>query len=45
MGLVEQLAEDYLLIELSRAEDSEVRTARLVPHGGRWPARVADLGL
>jgi tRNA threonylcarbamoyladenosine biosynthesis protein TsaE len=42
-GLVEQLADAHLEIAVSRAEDSDERTARLVPHGGDWPARVASL--
>jgi tRNA threonylcarbamoyladenosine biosynthesis protein TsaE len=42
-GLVEQLAETYLLIELTRDDTSERREARLVPHGGTWARRVASL--
>jgi tRNA threonylcarbamoyladenosine biosynthesis protein TsaE len=42
-GLVEQLVDDYLLIELSRSDDSERRTVRLIPHGGTWAARVAGI--
>jgi tRNA threonylcarbamoyladenosine biosynthesis protein TsaE len=40
-GLVEQLAESYLLVEISRSDTSDERSARLVPHGGDWAARVA----
>jgi tRNA threonylcarbamoyladenosine biosynthesis protein TsaE len=43
LGLVEQLADSHLVIELVRAEDTEVRTASLIPHGGDWAQRVADL--
>ena len=43
-GLVEQLADAWLLIELIRAADSEERTAVLSPHGGEWASRVAMLG-
>jgi tRNA threonylcarbamoyladenosine biosynthesis protein TsaE len=42
-GLVEQLADGYLEIRLDRADDSEVRTATLVPHGGDWPERLSLL--
>ncbi len=42
-GLVEQLSEARLVVELARAPDSEVRTATLRPHGGDWTARVAAL--
>ncbi|MCW2581988.1 MAG: tRNA ((37)-N6)-threonylcarbamoyltransferase complex ATPase subunit type 1 TsaE [Klenkia sp.] len=41
-GLVEQLADEHLVVELSRAED-DVRTAELVPHGASWTARLAAL--
>jgi tRNA threonylcarbamoyladenosine biosynthesis protein TsaE len=43
-GLVEQLSEARLVVELSRAPDSEVRSATLLPHGGDWAARLAALG-
>ena len=43
-GLVEQLAEARLEIVLDRREDSEERVATLVPHGGDWAARLAELG-
>jgi tRNA threonylcarbamoyladenosine biosynthesis protein TsaE len=42
-GLVEQLAEARLSIELARAADSEERTATLVAAGGDWAARLASL--
>lgn len=42
-GKVEQLADARLEIELSRAPDSEHRTARLVGHGGDWAERIATL--
>lgn len=42
-GKAEQLAESSLTIVLDRAADSDERTARLVPHGGDWPARLAAL--
>ena len=42
-GLVEQLTEARLEIALSRSDDSEERTARLIPHGGDWPARLAHV--
>ena len=43
-GLVEQLADEHLLIELERAADSERRTATLRPSGGDWAARLRQLG-
>ncbi|SDI97770.1 tRNA threonylcarbamoyladenosine biosynthesis protein TsaE [Frankineae bacterium MT45] len=43
-GLVEQLSDSSLLIELSRADDSEVRSAELIPQGGDWAQRIASLG-
>jgi tRNA threonylcarbamoyladenosine biosynthesis protein TsaE len=43
-GLVEQLSDARLEIAIDRAEDSEVRTARLYPRGGDWADRVAALG-
>jgi tRNA threonylcarbamoyladenosine biosynthesis protein TsaE len=42
-GKVEQLAESHLVVELERAADSEVRTARLVAHDGDWAGRIAAL--
>jgi len=41
-GLVEQLADEHLVVELSRADD-DVRTAELVPYGPSWTARLAEL--
>ena len=38
-GLVEQLADEHLVVELARGED-DVRTATLVPHGPSWTARL-----
>lgn len=40
-GLVEQLSDARLEVAIARAEDSEVRTARLMPYGGDWAARAA----
>lgn len=40
-GLGEALSDAYLRIDLARADDSEVRTATLEPHGGDWAGRVA----
>jgi tRNA threonylcarbamoyladenosine biosynthesis protein TsaE len=42
-GLVEQLSDTRLDIAIARAADSEERTVRLMPAGGDWPTRVADL--
>ena len=42
-GLVERLAAARLEIAIERAADSELRTARLFPHGGDWADRVAAL--
>ncbi|MDQ1744829.1 MAG: tRNA threonylcarbamoyladenosine biosynthesis protein TsaE [Pseudonocardiales bacterium] len=42
-GLVEQLAEARLVVELSRLPDSEERTVTLVPEGGDWADRLAGL--
>ena len=38
-GLVEQLAEEHLLVRLDRRDD-DVRTAVLVPYGPSWDARL-----
>ena len=43
-GLVEQLAETWLSVELTRAADSEERTAVLTAHGAEWAVRLAELG-
>ena len=40
-GLVEQLADEHLVVELDRRDD-DVRTARLVPHGPGWEQRLED---
>ena len=39
-GLVEQLADEHLEVRLERRDD-DVRTARLVPVGPGWEARIA----
>jgi tRNA threonylcarbamoyladenosine biosynthesis protein TsaE len=38
-GLVEQLADEHLVVELDRRDD-DVRTARLVPVGAGWEGRL-----
>ncbi len=38
-GLVEQLADEHLVVELDRRDD-DVRTARLVPRGPGWEERL-----
>jgi tRNA threonylcarbamoyladenosine biosynthesis protein TsaE len=38
-GLVEQLADEHLVVELDRRDD-DVRTARLVPVGPGWEQRL-----
>jgi tRNA threonylcarbamoyladenosine biosynthesis protein TsaE len=40
-GLVEQLADEHLVVELDRRDD-DVRTARLVPMGPGWEHRLDD---
>lgn len=42
-GLVERLADAHLLVRLSRAPDTEERTAVLEPVGGTWAERLAGL--
>jgi tRNA threonylcarbamoyladenosine biosynthesis protein TsaE len=42
-GLVEQLTEARLRIEISRLPESERRQARLIPEGGDWSERLAAL--
>ncbi|GAA3394708.1 tRNA (adenosine(37)-N6)-threonylcarbamoyltransferase complex ATPase subunit type 1 TsaE [Cryptosporangium minutisporangium] len=42
-GLVEQLVDGYLEIRLDRDEESDERTATLVPHGSDWDERLAGL--
>jgi tRNA threonylcarbamoyladenosine biosynthesis protein TsaE len=39
-GLVEQLADEHLVVRLDRRED-DVRTATLEPHGPGWERRLA----
>jgi tRNA threonylcarbamoyladenosine biosynthesis protein TsaE len=39
-GLVEQLADEHLLVRLDRRDD-EVRIARLEPHGPGWERRLS----
>jgi len=39
-GLVEQLADEHLVVQLDRRDD-DVRTARLVPVGAGWEQRLA----
>jgi tRNA threonylcarbamoyladenosine biosynthesis protein TsaE len=38
-GLVEQLADEHLVVELGRRDD-DVRTALLIPHGPSWDERL-----
>jgi tRNA threonylcarbamoyladenosine biosynthesis protein TsaE len=40
-GLVEQLTDAWLEVELRRADDSDSRAARVVAHGGDWAERWA----
>jgi tRNA threonylcarbamoyl adenosine modification protein YjeE len=42
-GLVEQLADERLLVELARHDDTEERTATFTPYGGDWAARLSSL--
>jgi tRNA threonylcarbamoyladenosine biosynthesis protein TsaE len=42
-GLVEQLSEARLEVQLERSIYSDERTATLVPYGGDWAVRIADL--
>ncbi|GHE10826.1 tRNA (adenosine(37)-N6)-threonylcarbamoyltransferase complex ATPase subunit type 1 TsaE [Klenkia taihuensis] len=39
-GLVEQLADEHLVVELDRDAGDDVRTATLVPHGPSWTVRL-----
>jgi len=41
-GLAEGLAEDRLEIFIEPDQHGEVRTVRLIGHGGRWRAALAD---
>lgn len=40
-GLVEQLSDAWLEVQIERTADSEERTIRLVPHGASWTERLA----
>jgi tRNA threonylcarbamoyladenosine biosynthesis protein TsaE len=42
-GLVEQLTEARLVVEINRLPDSEERAVTLVPEGGDWAGRLAAL--
>jgi tRNA threonylcarbamoyladenosine biosynthesis protein TsaE len=42
-GLAEQLSDARLEIAIARADDSDVRTVRLLPFGGDWAERIARL--
>jgi len=41
-GLAEGLAEDRLEIVIEPDQDGDVRSVRLIGHGGRWRAALAD---
>jgi tRNA threonylcarbamoyladenosine biosynthesis protein TsaE len=41
-GLVEQLAEDRLLVSIERADESDERRVTLTGHGGDWAMRLGD---
>ena len=41
-GLVEQLNDEYLQVRIDRLDD-DTRVVELVPHGGGWATRVAQL--
>lgn len=40
-GVVESLAAEHLLVQISLAEETESRTVTLIPRGPSWSARVA----
>lgn len=42
-GLVEQLADAHLVVEIERMPESEVRTVTVKAVGGDWDARLASL--
>ena len=44
-GLVEQLADAWLLVSITRDDESDVRRLTLTPHGGDWSARLAATDL
>jgi tRNA threonylcarbamoyladenosine biosynthesis protein TsaE len=41
-GVAEQLAHAYLEVRIERCDD-DTRVVELVPHGGEWARRIADL--
>lgn len=41
-GMVEQLADSYLEVRITRRDD-DTREVTLVPHAGTWPTRVTTL--
>jgi tRNA threonylcarbamoyladenosine biosynthesis protein TsaE len=41
-GLVEGLADAWLEVRIARGVDDEVRAVTYEPHGGDWPARLAQ---
>lgn len=43
-GLVDQLAEERLEIQIDRSADSDERVLTLVPHGTSWAERITALG-
>jgi tRNA threonylcarbamoyladenosine biosynthesis protein TsaE len=42
-GMVEQLSDDRLEVAIARQAESEVRQLELVPIGGDWAERIANL--
>ncbi len=44
-GLVEQLAPDWLLVSIERADESDERRVTLTGHGGDWASRLAAQSL
>jgi tRNA threonylcarbamoyladenosine biosynthesis protein TsaE len=42
-GLAEHLSETYLQVRIDRRDDDDTRVVELIPHGGDWAERVADL--
>ena len=43
-GLVEQLTDSRVEVQLRMTADGEQRSAVLVPHGADWAARLRTLG-
>jgi tRNA threonylcarbamoyladenosine biosynthesis protein TsaE len=43
-GVAEQLSDARLEIVISRGPDTEQRSVQLLPHGGDWTQRIAELG-